>query len=116
MECTARLETTCSWAGSRQGLALKPRVAVAVLSLIGRQANNPKLCSSPECHDLKGQQIGENVILLVNLAWSAALYIRFMRGRGSFASLERWQTNYLPVYALWAAIVVIAFPPAFGFI
>jgi len=23
--------------------------------------------------------------------------------------------RYLPVYALWAAIVVIAFPPLFGF-
>ena len=56
-----------------------------------------------------------NVILLVNLAWSAVLYVRFLRGRGSFASLERWQTDYLPVYAGWAAIVVIAFPPLFGF-
>jgi len=59
--------------------------------------------------------LGENVILLVNLAWSAVLYIRFARGRGSFASLERWQTNYLPVYAIWAAIVVVAFPPLFHF-
>ena len=58
--------------------------------------------------------LGVNVILLVNLAWSAVLYIRFVRGRGSFVSLERWQTDYLPVYALWAAIVVIVFPPAFG--
>ena len=60
--------------------------------------------------------LGLNVILLVNLAWSAALYIRFLRGRGSFSGLERWQTDYLPVYAVWAAIVVIAFPPLFGFI
>ena len=60
--------------------------------------------------------LGENVILLVNLAWSAVLYIRFLRGRGSFTSLERWQTDYLPVYAVWAAIVVIVFPPLFGFI
>src|SRR3712207_9192366 len=60
--------------------------------------------------------LGENVILLVNLAWSAVLYIRFMRGRGSFTALERWQTGYLPVYAGWAAIVVIAFPPVFGYI
>src|SRR3712207_7441550 len=37
--------------------------------------------------------LGENVILLVNLAWSAVLYIRFMRGRGSFTALERWQTR-----------------------
>lgn len=59
--------------------------------------------------------LGENVILLVNLAWSAVLYLRFMRGRGSFASLEKWQTDYVPVYAVWAAIVVIAFPPLFAF-
>jgi hypothetical protein len=60
--------------------------------------------------------LGENVILLVNLAWSVVLYIRFLRGRGSFTALERWQTNYLPIYAVWAAIVVIAFPPVFGYI
>ncbi len=29
--------------------------------------------------------------------------------------LERWQTAYLPVYAVWAAIVVIGFPPLFGY-
>jgi hypothetical protein len=57
--------------------------------------------------------LGENVILLVNLTWSAVLYIRFLRGRGSFAALESWQTDYLPVYAVWAAIVVIVFPPVF---
>jgi hypothetical protein len=60
--------------------------------------------------------LGENVILLVNLAWSAALYVSFLRGRGSFSLLERWQTDYLPVYAVWAAIVVIVFPPVFGYI
>jgi hypothetical protein len=59
--------------------------------------------------------LGVNVILLVNLAWSAVLYIRFLRGRGSFTGLERWQTDYLPVYAVWAAIVVIVFPPLFGY-
>jgi hypothetical protein len=59
--------------------------------------------------------LGSNAILLVNLAWSAVLYIRFLRGRGQVMSLERWQTNYLPVYGAWAAIVVIVFPPAFGY-
>jgi hypothetical protein len=59
--------------------------------------------------------LGENVVLLVNLGWSAVLYIRFLRGRGSFASLERWQTTYLPAYSVWAAIVVVGFPPVFGF-
>jgi hypothetical protein len=59
--------------------------------------------------------LGENLILLVNLAWTAWLYARFMRERESFAPLERWQIAYLPVYATWAAIVVIVFPPAFGY-
>jgi hypothetical protein len=60
--------------------------------------------------------LGENVILLVNLAWSAVLYIRFLRGRRSFTDLEQWQTNYIPVYAAWAAIVVMLFPPVFRYI
>lgn len=60
--------------------------------------------------------LGENLILLVNLAWSAVLYFRFLRSRGSFAAIEKWQTDYVPVYALWAAFVVIAFPPLFGFV
>jgi hypothetical protein len=57
--------------------------------------------------------LGENVILLVNLAWSAVLYLRFLTGRGSLQPLEQWQTAYVPVYAAWAAIVVILFPPMF---
>ena len=59
--------------------------------------------------------LGENLILLVNLGWSAVLYGRFLAGRTTFARLERWQTAYLPVYALWAWVVVVAFPPLFGF-
>jgi len=59
--------------------------------------------------------LGENLILLVNLAWSAWLYARFLRHRGSFAVLERWQIAYLPVYSVWAALVVVMFPPMFGY-
>ena len=63
----------------------------------------------------KTAALGENLILLVNLVWAAWLYIQFLRGRAEFAALERWQTGYLPVYAVWAAVVVVAFPPGFGF-
>jgi hypothetical protein len=59
--------------------------------------------------------IGLNLILLVNLAWSAFLQTGFLRSRRGFEAVERWQMRYLPVYALWAAIVVVAFPPLFGF-
>jgi len=59
--------------------------------------------------------LGLNGVLLVNLGWSAVLYARFLRGRGPFAALERWQTAYLPVYAVWAGLVAVVFPPLFGF-
>jgi hypothetical protein len=59
--------------------------------------------------------LGMNVVLLVNLGWSAWLYLRFLLGYGSFVLIERWQTAYLPVYGVWAAIVVVVFPPLFGF-
>lgn len=59
--------------------------------------------------------LGLNGVLLVNLTWSAVLYARFLRGGGTFAALERWQTAYLPVYAVWAGLVAVGFPPLFGF-
>jgi len=59
--------------------------------------------------------LGENIILLVNLLWSAWLYVQFLRRGKPFTALERWQTNYLPVYSIWASIVVIVFPPLFSF-
>jgi hypothetical protein len=59
--------------------------------------------------------LGENLILLVNLGWSAVLYARILAGKTAFAKLERWQTAYLPVYAAWAWVVVALFPPLFGF-
>jgi hypothetical protein len=59
--------------------------------------------------------LGLNLVLLVNLAGTAWLASRFMAGRGSFNQLERWQTAYLPVFALWAAAVVVILPPLFSF-
>ena len=64
----------------------------------------------------KAAALGENVILLANLAWSVWLLLRFVRRRTPFAALERWQTGYLPVYAAWAWIVVLAFPPLFSYV
>ena len=60
--------------------------------------------------------LGMNLLLLGNLSWSAVLSWRFLRGRGPFAALERWQTQYLPLYAAWAAAVVLLFPPLFGYV
>ena len=59
--------------------------------------------------------LGLNLVLLVNLAGAAWLSARFLTGRTRFQRLERWQTTYLPVFALWAAAVVVFLPPLFGF-
>jgi len=82
--------------------------AVALWAIAGRIA---ELGFTPN----RVAALGMNMILLVNLVWSAVLYIRFLGGGISFRVLEGWQTKYLPVYAVWAAIVVIVFPPLFGF-
>jgi hypothetical protein len=63
----------------------------------------------------KTAALGENVILLTNLAWSAWLFLGFLRGRMPFARLEHWQTRYVIVYAVWAWTVVLAFPLVFDF-
>lgn len=59
--------------------------------------------------------LGENLVLLGNLTWSAWLLVGFARGRTRFARLEAWQTRYIWVYALWAWGVVFLFPLIFGF-
>jgi hypothetical protein len=59
--------------------------------------------------------LGENLILVVNLGWSALLYARFLLRQVGFTTLERWQTAYLPVYAVWAWVVVVFFPLVFSF-
>lgn len=63
----------------------------------------------------KSAALGENLILFVNLAWSAWLYFQVIKGRKRFALLERWQTDYVPVYAAWVWVVVLVFPPVFAF-
>jgi hypothetical protein len=56
-----------------------------------------------------------NLVLLVNLAGAAWLTARFLRRRSGLHPLERWQTSYLPVFALLAAAMVVVLPPLFGF-
>ncbi len=57
--------------------------------------------------------LGLNLILMVNLAHSARLSWGFLRARTAFAALEAWQMRYLPVFAVWAAVVVVVFPVLF---
>ena len=58
--------------------------------------------------------LGLNLVLLVNLAGAGYLSARFVTRRSTLHRLERWQTSYLPVFAAWAAAVVVILPPLFG--
>ena len=59
--------------------------------------------------------LGLNLVLLVNLAGAAWLSMRFVRGQIAFHRIERWQTSYLPVFAVWTAAVIVVLPPLFMF-
>jgi hypothetical protein len=80
-------------------------VLLAILSRISEWGFTPNRTAA----------LGENLILLSNLVWTAWLFLGFVRGRMPFARLENWQTRYLFVYAAWAWTVVLVFPPVFGF-
>ncbi len=64
----------------------------------------------------KTAALGLNLVLLVHLVGTGWLLWQFLRRRGTFDAVDRWQTSYLPGYAAWAAVVALAFPPLFGFV
>ena len=59
--------------------------------------------------------LGLNVLLVVDLAVTAWLSIRFLAGRATAERVERWQTAYLPVFGIWTLVVVLVLPPVFAF-
>jgi len=59
--------------------------------------------------------LGENIMLLVNLVILSWLYIRYLTNKIDFKNLEKFQTSYLTIYAIWMAIVAFIFPLLFGF-
>ena len=86
-------------------LVLDVMVLVAMVARIGDLGFTPNRAAA----------LGLNLVLLVNLAGTAWLSMRFLTGRIAFHRLERWQTSYLPTFALWAATVVAVLPPLFNF-
>ncbi len=88
--------------------------AALIIDVIALSAIIFRLSSFGASHN-KIAALGENIVLLVNLAGPAFLYVRFFLKKIRFKSLEAWQTAYLPVYAGWAAVVIFLFPLIFGF-
>lgn len=86
-------------------LVLDVFVLGAMISRVGELGFTPNRAAA----------LGLNVLLLVNLGRTAWLTARFLTGHSTFHQLERWQTDYLPVFAIWAATVVVVLPPVFSF-
>ncbi len=84
-------------------LILDVLVLAAMLARIGDLGFTPNRVAA----------IGLNLVLLVNLSGAGWLQFAFLRGRAQIHRLERWQTAYLPVFALWAATVVVVLPLVF---
>jgi hypothetical protein len=86
-------------------LALDLMVLGAMIARIGELGFTPNRTAA----------LGLNLLLLVNLAGAAWLSSRFLTGRSTYHRLERWQTGYLPAFAVWAAAVVVILPLLFSF-
>ncbi len=94
-----------------QLLAVASALVLDVMVLASMVARIGDLGMTPN----RAAALGLNIVLLVNLAGAAWLSTRFLTGRIAFHRLERWQTSYLPILALWAATVVAVLPPLFAF-
>jgi hypothetical protein len=103
--------TSPSWMDAVQLVAVVFALVLDVLVLGTMVARIGDLGFTPN----RTAALGLNVVLLVNLAGAALLSARFLRRRSTLHRLERWQTSYLPVFALWAAAVVVVLPPLYDF-
>jgi hypothetical protein len=103
--------TTPNWMDRIQLVGVASALVLDVMVLGSMVARIGDLGFSPN----RTAALGLNVVLLVNLAGAALLSVRFVTRRSTLHRLERWQTSYLPVFALWAATVVVVLPPLFAF-
>ncbi|MDP8976320.1 MAG: hypothetical protein M3N28_08180, partial [Actinomycetota bacterium] len=103
--------TSPGWMDRIQLVAVVSALALDVIVLGAMIARIGELGFTPN----RTAALGLNLVLLVNLAGTAWLSARFLTGHSTFHRLERWQTTYLPVFALWAATVVVILPPPFAF-
>jgi hypothetical protein len=109
---SAREPTTSpDWTDGIQLVAVVSALVLDVLVLGSMIARIGDLGFTPN----RTAALGLNLLLLVNLAGAAFLSVRFLTRRSTLHRLERWQTSYLPVFAVWAATVVVVIPPLFGF-
>jgi hypothetical protein len=98
------------WFDRMQLVLIAVAVLIDLLMLVAMSGRIAEFGATPN----KVAALGLNVLLLGNLAWTGWLAARFLRGRGAFGAIETWQMRYLPLFAVWAGVVVVVFPLAFG--
>jgi hypothetical protein len=103
--------TSPDWMDGIQLVAVVSALVLDVMVLGAMIARIGELGFTPN----RTAALGLNLVLLVNLAGAAFLSARFLTRRSRLHRLERWQTTYLPVFALWAAVIVVILPPLFAF-
>jgi hypothetical protein len=102
---------TAGWMDRIQLVAVVSALVLDAMVLASMAARIGDLGFTPN----RAVALGLNLVLLVNLAMTAWLSVRFLTGRGSYHRIERWQTSYLPVFGAWAAVVVVLVPLFFAY-
>ncbi|WP_317240696.1 MULTISPECIES: hypothetical protein [Hymenobacter] len=59
--------------------------------------------------------LGGNILMLTNLLAVTYQLLRTAQGRKQISSVENSLVSFLPVYGVWAMLVLFVFPVAFGF-
>lgn len=59
--------------------------------------------------------VGENILLLINLILLAVGYLKYIVHKNPFQKIVHMQMRFLPIYPLWATVVVVLFPLLFAF-
>lgn len=78
-------------------------------------ATMPRLAGLSPATDVGFYVRNAAVVVLANFSWSSWVGHVMLHNNCLFERLDRFQTRFIAVYAVWAATVVIAFPPLFGF-
>lgn len=58
--------------------------------------------------------LGVNILIWANLIWIMFSYMRFLQNKSGTTDIQDAVTKYLPIYGLWAAVVIFTFPIMFN--
>ncbi|OPZ64516.1 MAG: hypothetical protein BWY85_01119 [Firmicutes bacterium ADurb.Bin506] len=92
-------------------LLMSAALAIDLLALGGIAARLSQFGLSPN----RVAALGENILLLANLAGLVYHYLRFRQGTGSRRDILSWQVRCVPWYVVWLVSVVFILPLLYRF-